>query len=198
MFSGIIDHCGIILELKPSENALTALIQTDFSGLELGESIAVDGICLTVNIVTDNGFYCDISPETLSLTTAKNFKLDRKLNLERALRIGDRIGGHFVTGHVDQVATLIGRDEQKEFVSLKFAGVDSSMMPLLIKKGSITVNGVSLTINAVTTDGFEVMLIPHTLARTNLSALKINDLVNLEFDYLARVVANQLKFTLAL
>lgn len=190
MFTGIIDHIGTIATLNPSAKSLRVQIHTNFYNLVLGESISVDGICLTVNEIKDQVFYCDISPETLQLTTAAHFRAGQKVNLERALRPSDRLGGHFVLGHVDKTLSVKSRQDQNEYVVFSFGDIAISERPLLVNKGSIAVNGVSLTINTVDENTFQVMLVPHTLQHTNLQYLQVGNLVNIEFDYLAKIVKN--------
>jgi riboflavin synthase len=184
MFTGIIDHCGTIIQIDPQR----IQIECAFQQLELGESIAIDGICLTIDGIQGSLFSSDISPETMAVTTARQFKPLQKVNLERALQPSSRLGGHFVLGHVDQVAHLVLIRPEGEFIEMQFSGLDKKY---LISKGSIAINGVSLTINALTENGFSVMLIPHTLERTNLSVLHINDVVNIEFDMMAKMVVEQ-------
>ncbi len=193
MFTGIIDHCGKIEQITPTETGLRLQISCQFQALQLGESIAVDGVCLTVTDCHPNGFSCDLSPETCQLTRFGQISEAELVNLERALRLGDRLGGHWVSGHVDQVAVLAEQQLQGEFVYLRFAGLSPTALQYLIKKGSIAVNGVSLTINAVLADGFAVMLIPHTLSLTNLAYLEVGSQVNLEFDMIAKMVAKQVQ-----
>jgi riboflavin synthase len=193
MFTGIIDHCGTIILIEEYR----VWIKSIFTDLVLGESIAVDGICLTVTQFQDNTFCCDISPETLRITTAKDFKMGRLVNLERALQPLSRIGGHFVMGHVDQMCQVIVCERKNEFVEMSFMALNESARQLVVKKGSITINGVSLTINEVFASptsseyGFKVMLIPHTLERTNLTLLGEGDAVNIEFDMMARIIVEQ-------
>jgi len=193
MFTGIIDHCGVITNIVKQNNHSQMTIKTQFNDLVLGESIAIDGICLTVTHITPEGFTCDVSPETLRLTTSQHFAVGREVNLERALRVGDRLGGHWVLGHVDQIALVKQIQPQQEFVEMTFNGLSSEAMSYILKKGSIAVNGVSLTINEVLTDGFKVMLIPHTLERTNLRGLQSGMPVNIEFDWMARIIVKQFK-----
>lgn len=193
MFSGIVDHCGVIKKLDQQPHSLRAVIECHFTEIEEGESIAVDGICLTAIEPRDHQFTVDISPETLRLTTAGEFKQGSQINLERSLRMGDRIGGHWVTGHIDGRGRVVNRRQQEEFVELTFGGLDSTVMNYVLKKGCIAVNGVSLTINEVLPDGFQVMLIPHTLERTNLKNLQEGNWVNLEYDWMTRVIVSQLK-----
>lgn len=193
MFTGIIDHCGIITSIVKKDNHLQISIKTNFTDLVLGESIAIDGICLTVTQITEEGFTCDISPETLKLTTSQHFAVGNEVNLERALRVGDRLGGHWVLGHIDQVAFVKIIQPNQEFVEITFNGLSLEAMSYILKKGSIAVNGVSLTINEALQDGFKVMLIPHTLERTNLHSLQFGMPVNIEFDWMARIIVKQFK-----
>ncbi len=191
MFTGIVDHCGKIIKLKKTAETIHLWIEANFSDLVLGESIAVNGICLTVTEINDKSFACDISPETFRLTTAANFSISQKVNLERALQLSSRLGGHMVSGHVDQTAVVEHIEQNQAFTRMVFAGVSELNMPLVIKKGSVAVNGVSLTINEVFPTGFSVMLIPHTLACTNLAELNKSAEVNLEFDLVARIIVDQ-------
>lgn len=193
MFTGIIDHHGILSHIESKPSGLHLKIKTQFTHLEFGESIAINGICLTVTDFQENTFGCDISPETLKVTTANQFETGQALNLERALLPTTRMGGHFVMGHVDQMAEVTAITTHNDFIELTFGKIAQDAKKFIVKKGSITINGVSLTINEVTTDGFTVMLIPHTLERTNLSTLQKNDLVNIEFDMLARMVIKHLE-----
>jgi riboflavin synthase len=193
MFSGIVDHCGTIVAVEQRQGALYARIKTNFEHIQEGESIAVDGVCLTALQPNHHEFYCDVSPETMSLTTAKSFAVNRKINLERALCYGDRVGGHLVSGHVDQCASVQNIQERDGFFLMTFKDIVPEYMPYLVKKGSVAINGVSLTINNVFADGFDVMLIPHTLQRTNLGDLRATMQVNLEFDQLVKTTINYLK-----
>lgn len=191
MFSGIVDHCGTITDIKKTGDALSVEIKCAFTELQAGESIAVDGICLTVTDPQLHQFRCDLSPETCRLTTAKYFQKNQEVNLERALRLTDRFGGHIVMGHVDQQAIVKTIQSTNEFIDMTFSGLDNNALKYIMKKGSIAVNGVSLTVNELLPDGFQIMLIPHTLAITNLKHLKSGSLVNLEFDWMARVIVRQ-------
>lgn len=193
MYTGIVDHCGEIIEVKKNNHDMFVTIQTNFTELQIGESIAIDGICVTVIDPQEKQFSCELSPETLRLTTANTFKVGTKVNLERSLQAGDRLGGHFVMGHIDGVAKVTARKPQQDFIYFQFGGLPKAAQAFLIHKGSVAVNGVSLTINEVTEDGFSVMLIPHTLSRTNLNQLQENSLVNIEYDQLARIIAKQMR-----
>lgn len=193
MFTGIIDHCGSIAAIEQIPNGLQLAIKHHFSDLILGESIAINGICLTVTQFQNNIYHCDLSPETLKLTTAHQFQVNQPVNLERALLPTSRLGGHFVMGHVDQIAHLKMSRKINDFTEMTFAGLNQEALKFIVKKGSIAIDGVSLTINEVTSDGFSVMLIPHTLERTNLATLTEHAAVNIEFDMLARMVVKQLE-----
>jgi riboflavin synthase len=192
MFTGIIDHCGTIQRVEHNDTMLYMWVKTQFSDLQLGESIAVDGICLTVTESDADVFACSLSPETLKLTTAKHFKIGQQVNLERALRVNDRLGGHIVQGHVDQTGTVARIEQHQECYMLEVALSSEHAQAYIISKGSIAVNGVSLTINHVLTQAFQVMLIPHTLALTNLKHLQPGDQVNIEFDWLTKIVRHQI------
>jgi riboflavin synthase len=193
MFTGMVNHCGEIISSENIPSGYRFLVKTNFDEFTLGESIAVDGICLTVTGSDKNNFYCEVSPETLKLTTATKFKKNYKINLEKSLKLSDRMGGHMVMGHVDTQAELIYTEKAGDFVLMRFGKFPQDYLKFIAKKGSISINGVSLTVNDVGQDSFEVMLIPHTLSRTNLADLKINDLVNLEIDYFARYIINYLE-----
>lgn len=188
MFTGLVDHCGIVTQIEFTPDSKRIWISSNFEHLQQGESIAVDGICLTIRDIKDGLFSCDVSSETLAVTAAMGFKINQKVNLERALELGTRFGGHIVTGHIDQVSTLSSLRQEGEFIEMEFKHVDKKY---LIPKGSVTVNGVSLTINALTEYGFNVMLIPHTLERTNLKELRSGDKVNIEFDMIVKTVVEQ-------
>jgi riboflavin synthase len=191
MFTGIVDHCGKIQSIAREMQQALLWIRTDFQDLQLGESIAVDGVCLTVTAIKPGAFACELSPETWQLTIAQHYQLNDVVNLERALRLSDRVGGHFVSGHVDQIVTVAHIKPQQQCLEVHFTGVTNAHRPYLNPKGSVTINGVSLTINVITDHYFSVMLIPHTLNRTQLQALKVGQFVNIEFDLLAKMVGQQ-------
>ena len=193
MFTGIVDHLGTIEQIEQGARSQVVWIKTKYNDLKEGESIAVDGICLTVTMPDSTRFRCDISPETWQLTNAKNFVNGKMVNLERSLQVSDRLGGHFVTGHVDQTASVASRQNIEEFLELTIKGIPTTAMAYVIKKGSVAINGVSLTINQIFQDGFSVMLIPHTLSCTNLSQLNPQDPINIEFDWIAKVIAHQIQ-----
>ncbi len=189
MFTGIIEAVGELKRITSLEGGLCLNIapgMLDLRDVKTGDSIAVNGVCLTVTTLADGTFSVDVSRETLSCTVG----LDRwggRVNLEKAMRLSDRLGGHLVSGHVDGIGEVVmfKPDGESYLLAIK---APTSLLKYIAKKGSITVNGVSLTVNAVAGDKFEVNLIPHTLAVTTLSALEAGAKVNLEVDMLARYV----------
>jgi len=197
MFTGIIQAVGKIVQVKPfdddSSRSLNITISSeslDTADVSLGDSIAVNGVCLTVTALHGRLFEVDVSSETLKCTHGLD-KLDQAVNLEKALRLSDRLGGHLVSGHVDGTAEVlrflpIGANYQLTLRSPKH------LLRYITHKGSITVNGVSLTVNKIDNDEISINLIPHTLSMTNLNALKPGMQVNLETDMLARYVENLL------
>jgi riboflavin synthase len=155
--------------------------------LELGESVAVSGCCLTVTAITGEIFQIQAGPETMDRTNLRDKCAGDRINLERALKVGGRLGGHFVQGHVDTTATLRERRQEGEWEFLAF-GIEPAWSPLLVPKGSIAVDGVSLTLVDVRANAFSVMLIPHTLTMTTLGITRPGDRVNIEVDILAKHV----------
>ncbi len=190
MFSGLVDHKGQVLENVATPKGRRLTIQSQFENITLGESIAVDGVCLTVVEPEGGRFSLELSPETLAVTTFGTANIGTEVNLERSLQVGDRLGGHFVSGHVDTMAVVTEIEPQAEYLCISFALEGNGHQPFLVHKGSISVNGVSLTINKITESGFMVMLIPHTLKATNLGLIKVGSRVNIEFDMLAKMVVN--------
>ncbi len=198
MFTGLITGIGEVLAVEPigdgHDQRLTIRAGAGFlSGgvrppAELGASIACAGCCLTAVSLDDDRFSVDVSAETLSLTTLGRWRPGTRLNLERSVRVGDELGGHLVSGHVDGLGRLRHADPDQGSLRLGFA-VPADLAPLIARKGSIAVDGVSLTVNAVSADGFEVNIIPHTASHTTLGALSLGDPVHLEIDMLARYVA---------
>ncbi len=194
MFTGIIDHCGQIIVIEAQNASLRLWILTEFVDLKLGESIAVDGICLTVVAIDNTKFACDISPETLKVTIAADWLVGCQVNIERAMQLTDRFGGHVVTGHVDAKGTLLQCTWQGEYLMMTIGKLPVDALRYFCRKGSVAVNGVSLTVNAVSRYSFDLMLIPHTLKFTTLGALVVGDQVNIEYDYFSRYVVQQLEF----
>ena len=192
MFTGIIQAVGRVAEFKPTGQSAALTIDAaglDMSDVAAGDSIACNGVCLTVTALVPGGFSVDASQETLKVTAG--FSAGARINLEKSLRLADRLGGHLVSGHVDgsgEVATVKPVDGNRE-ITIRFP---AELDRYIARKGSITVNGVSLTINSVTADTFSVNLIPHTLAVTNLEEVKEGDGVNLEVDLVARYLERML------
>lgn len=197
MFTGIIDHCGEIQSMEVLPDHALLSIETQFSELRLGESIGIDGVCVTVIRKKLGSFSCDLSLETLACTKARDYKIGSRINLERALRLTDRLGGHFVSGHVDQTAILESQKKHAEFIQMGFKNSLGERWNYLIPKDSVAVNGVSLTVNSVAGDCFSVMLIPHTLERTNLSDLKEGQIVNIEFDLITKIIVQKTREALS-
>lgn len=190
MFTGLIEGVGGLLAREAGQAGARLRVATGtlpFADAQVGESIAVNGACLTVAALHEDGFEADVSAETLVMTTLGALAPGRALNLERALRLGDRLGGHMVGGHVDGVGRLESSAREGETRRWRISMPDA-LARYLASKGSITVDGVSLTINALDPAGFSVMLVPHTLAHTALGAVVAGDAVNLEVDMLARYV----------
>ena len=195
MFTGIITDVGRILEVAAEGDGRRIVVGTrlPLAEIPLGGSIATSGICFTVVDKAEDWFALDASGATLSVTTAGGWTVGGSVNLERSLRIGDEMGGHLVFGHVDAVG---------EITALEPAGVShrlevrlpEALAPLVALKGSIAVDGISLTVNEAKGDRFEVNIIPHSWAHTNLPERLVGDPVNIEVDMLARYVARQLAF----
>jgi len=189
MFTGIIEAIGTVRDARADAQGLRLAVEADFGGpLRIGESIAVSGPCLTVERVLGDGFETYASSETLQRTTLSAFRPGRRVNLERALAVGARLGGHFVSGHVDGVGRVRRVVPAGESVRVRVLA-PPEVRPFLAFKGSIAMDGVSLTIADVRGAEFEVVLIPHTRHVTTLQGLRAGDEVNLEADLLARYVA---------
>jgi riboflavin synthase len=189
MFTGIITDIGRIARIE-RRGDMRARMQTgyDTGRIEIGASIACDGVCLTVVALGADWFEVDISAETLSRTNLGDWAEGGRINLERALRVGDELGGHIVSGHVDGLAEVIGRRAEGDSTRLTFRA-PASLARFIAPKGSIALNGTSLTVNEVAGDTFGVNLIPHTQTVTTWGEVAEGDRVNLEIDTLARYVA---------
>ena len=194
MFTGIIQSIG---KLKQEKNILEIEVLDNFFEMEIGDSIAVDGICLTVKEIFQNKFTVDVSEETLQKTTlGLNSNLNQVVNLEPALRISDRLGGHIVSGHIDGLGIVenIEKLEKSWLISIKWKNKNFSKY--IVNKGSICVNGISLTVAKYEREGeiFTIAIIPHTWSNTNLNNLNVGDYVNLESDALIKYVERLLLF----
>lgn len=199
MFTGIVTDVGEIAHAEPRATGVRLRILTayDPDTIALGASIACSGACLTV-VETGRGgernwFDVEASIETLAKTTMGGWSAGTRINLERALKIGDELGGHIVTGHVDGVATLVERNDEADMARLTFEA-PSELARFIAQKGSVTLDGTSLTVNDVDRNRFSVVLIPHTLTVTTWGASRAGDRVNLEIDMMARYVARLREF----
>lgn len=195
MFTGLIQGVGRLRALEPSGGDIRIHIDTGslpFGAPEMGESIAVNGVCLTVVHFDDASFSADVSTETLSLTTLGGLAEGAMLNLERALQPTERLGGHMVSGHVDGVGRVLDVHEDARAQRWRFQ-MPKELAKYVAKKGSISVDGVSLTVNAVDDATFEVALVPHTVSHTAFADTKVGDAVNLEIDVVARYVERLLE-----
>lgn len=189
MFTGIIEGLGKIADIRSAGQGKRMTIATDlaFDDVKVGDSIAVNGACLTAVSFDRNRFTLDVSPETLAKTTLHRRKIGDSVNLERALRFSDRLDGHLVSGHIDGMGTVSQRKISGNTILLTFA-IPESLSRYVVEKGSIAVDGVSLTINQCDQYRFEVSIIPHTAKETVLDRLKIGDSVNIETDMIGKYV----------
>ena len=188
MFTGLIEATGVLLERKPTSGGLRFRIESALAGrLATGDSLAVNGVCLTVIVAKGGEILADIGPETIRVTTLGLLEPGVRLNLERPLRADSRIGGHFVQGHVDGVGHLEDRRAEADFDWLTIS-FPPALAPYLVLKGSVAVDGVSLTVAGLGGDRFDAQIVPYTLANTNLRSLQIRDRVNLECDLIGKYV----------
>ena len=192
MFTGLIESVGHVSGITPAASGYRVSIRTALAAdLSLGESVAVNGVCLTVTSVEGGLLHADIGPETARVTTLGTLRPDQAVNLERSMRADARFGGHFVQGHVDAtgVVEALRRDGDSQWLTIAFP---PGVAPLLITKGSVCVDGISLTVAALREGQFDVMIIPYTWAHTNLSSLGVGGRVNLECDMIGKYVARSL------
>lgn len=190
MFTGLIEDLGSVRELRTGADQarLTVATRIPLEELTLGESIAVNGVCLTVTELAKGCFTADVSPETLGCTGLGRLAPGSKVNLERALQLSGRLGGHLVTGHVDGLARIVERRRDGNTWRFRLQ-TEAPVAAFLVAKGSVTLDGISLTVNEVTKDSFTVAVIPHTLARTTLQERGVGDVVNIETDLIGKYVA---------
>jgi len=189
MFTGIIEGLGTIERIRPSGTGRRISLAADFilEGSKIGDSMAVDGACLTAVLVEGRRFGVDVSPETLATTTLGKGVIGNRVNIERALRVSDRMDGHLVTGHIDDTGTLIRKKAAGNAMLLTFA-VEGALLRYMVKKGSVAVDGISLTINRCDEGSFEVSIIPHTAKITTLGLRQPGDKVNIETDIIGKYV----------
>ncbi|MFA6303723.1 MAG: riboflavin synthase [Legionella sp.] len=193
MFTGIIEQTGTVVSNDVADGVSRLVIAADFTQISAGESIAVNGVCLTVLPNKGSHLSFDISRETISVSTLGNLKVGDVVNLERAMLATARFGGHYVSGHVDATAKVGSIQILDEFTEMTLVEFPVESEWYLLPKGSITVEGVSLTINVVKNKTVTLMLVPHTLSNTTLGLVKVGQSVNIEFDYLTRIIAHQVR-----
>ncbi|MGE5255435.1 MAG: riboflavin synthase [Hyphomicrobiales bacterium] len=189
MFTGIIEGLGRIAAIRPSGQGKRLSVEADFdlSGIKIGDSISVSGACLTAVQITARRFEVDVSPETLARTTLGAARVGERVNLERALRLSDRIDGHLVSGHIDDTGVIDGREAAGNAVIVTVS-VPVALTRFMIVKGSVAVDGISLTINSLEPDRFTVSIIPHTVELTTIGFKRKGERVNVETDMIGRYV----------
>jgi riboflavin synthase len=191
MFTGLIEKTGVVESLDAGRGGARLTVAADFpaGSMAAGDSIAVSGACLTVTVHSEGRFSADVSPETLKVTTIGGLKKGDAVNLERALSPSGRLGGHFVLGHVDGMCRVVSRAQAGEYMKIAFSA-PGGVAKYLVPKGSIAIDGVSLTVNDVRGGEFSVIIIPHTLDKTTLGGLRAGSSVNVECDILGKYVAS--------
>jgi riboflavin synthase len=191
MFTGIVSDVGKVLAIKERNDLRRLRVATRFDSktIKIGASIALDGACFTVVAKgKPRWFEVEIGAESLEVTTAGKWDVGKRVNLERALAAGDELGGHLVSGHVDGIATIVSRDDRGDMANFRLR-TPPALARYIAPKGSVTLDGISLTVNEVAGDEFNVFIIPHTLKVTNWDKAKAGDAVNLEVDLIARYIA---------
>lgn len=189
MFTGIIEEIGLVKEFKKVGESALIIVECDkvLGGTSLGDSISINGVCQTVVDFKSNSFSAQVSAETLKATNFSRLKAGEKVNLERALTLSSRLGGHMVTGHIDTTVEVLKIEKLSDFYNLTFK-LEKDNARYVVNKGSVGINGVSLTVASATSEIFSIAIIPHTFENTNLKILKVGDYVNVEFDILAKYV----------
>ena len=188
MFTGLVEKISQLDSINQTSEGAKITFRADFDDIKKGSSVSVNGVCLTITNILGNTLTADVMPETLRLTNLKNLKKGDIINLERAMGANSRFDGHIVSGHIDTTATLKSVHNEGFSVVMEF----SCNTDLMVKKGSVAINGISLTVVDVKRDSFSVSLIPETIQNTNLKTLKKGDIVNIEFDIFAKYIK---KFT---
>jgi len=189
MFTGIVQGRGRLVEKRPAGGGMVFVLEAafDLADPEEGESIAVNGVCLTARKITGRRFSVDVSPESLARTNLGDLGVGAEVNLERALRLLDRLGGHMVSGHVDSVSLVVQRKPAGDYVIFTFT-VPAGLGKYIVEKGSIAIDGISLTVNSCDEKTFSVAIIPHTLEVTTLGRIQKGDTVNIEVDLIGKYV----------
>ena len=188
MFTGIIEAVGTVRGIEPRGGDVRLSIATgklDLSDVKLGDSIATNGVCLTAVVLPGEGFVADVSTETLARSTLKSLKVGDRVNLEKALMPQSRLGGHIVSGHVDGIGEVVGRDVSARAVLFRIKAPDE-LAKYIAEKGSITTDGISLTVNGLRGAEFDLTIVPHTVQETNIAGWTVGTKVNLEVDVIAR------------
>jgi len=189
MFTGIIEDKGKVIrvEYRGQAKRLTLEMPRDLTEIQLGDSIIINGVCLTVVEQKGQAIGVDLSPETLQRTTLAEMKEGEEVNLERALKLSDRLGGHIVTGHIDGIGVITDKRKEKDFLSLRIR-IPQSVSRYVVQKGSIAIDGISLTVNECQGEEIQITLIPYTIKKTTLVDKKVGDRVNIEADILGKYV----------
>jgi riboflavin synthase len=188
MFTGLVEAVGELVERKPTSGGFRLRVASDMAAeLTQGDSVAVNGVCLTVILVDHGEIHADVGPETVRITTLGMIARGSLLNLERPLRADSRLGGHFVQGHVDAIGYIEGLRNEADFQWLT-VGFPPQLAPFLVQKGSIAVDGISLTVAGLGADRFDVQVVPYTMTHTNLARAEPRDRVNLEVDLVGKYV----------
>jgi riboflavin synthase len=195
LFTGLIEDLGVVRQLHCGTDGgrITIATRLPMAEIKLGDSIAVNGACLTVTAFGNGQFTADVSPESLARTTLQELQPGQRVNLERALRLGDRLGGHLVSGHVDGVGQVVERFQDRNSVRFTIKN-PPSLSRYLVEKGSVTIDGISLTVNTVAQETFGLTIIPLSLAKTTLQDRKVGSRVNIETDILGKYVERLLQY----
>lgn len=195
MFTGIIEEVGTVLNIKKGSvsSKITFGGKKIFKDIHLGDSIAINGVCLTADILTDNSFTADIMAETLRRSSLGNLKVGSKVNMERAMLCNGRFGGHIVSGHVDATGKIINfkREENAVWITIS---AESKTLKYIVEKGSIALDGISLTVASVNDTSFKVSIIPHTASETTLLTKSVGDKINIECDIVGKYIERFLNF----
>jgi riboflavin synthase len=189
MFTGIIEDRGVVADIKKAGGSSKLVLKTalDLSEVKLGDSISVNGVCITVTKIEGDLLTFDVSFETLNVTNLKDLKPNEHVNIERALKAGGRFDGHIVSGHIDGMGKITRKEKKGDFFNIR-VNTDKAILRYIVKKGSIAIDGISITVNNVDDAGFDSVMIPHTLKMTNLEYKNVGATVNLETDILAKYV----------
>ncbi|MGZ0050678.1 riboflavin synthase [Brevibacillus gelatini] len=195
MFTGLVEEVGVLASITGNDQASRLVIRAQrvLEDVKLGDSIAVNGICLTVTSFSERHFSVDVMPETMKKTSLRHLRPGQRVNLERAMRLGDRFGGHIVSGHVDGTGTILSREPHANAVLFRIEAAPE-LLRYVIRQGSICVDGISLTVVDVADAHFSVSIIPHTLAATSLQDRRAGDQVNLETDIIGKYVERLLGY----